>query len=772
MAIPTIQITGRVLTPAGAAPVRGTITARLSQPGSVLDGSTTQRVAAETSGTIGADGTVTGLALVPNDQIVPSGTYYEVRVRAALPNGNSGEAWSEKWQVPSGSATLDVGSVPRLGVVPGVAVVSAPAVAQAAADAQASATASAASASSSATAAASSASAAAGSASAAETARDAANATGKVYPDTASGIAGVADGAYFSVPASSSGEALILYRRSGAAAVEVKRYPSADAALKPAWAGRYNGWPDPFFRRFDLTSQNFIGRDRWYWNGAGTAAFAGWSRVANAAFDGYALRRAADLGTVPLNGPAIWLDDLGAVEGGTITMYALFVGDGAVVRAPARFDNGTDNGPVGTQLDPTPIQITASATPTAHKHTLTVPVGAKRLTLYPYTSSAGKTFDLVALWAFNGTAGPDWPIAVEESYFRLRDSAIGAAPVIVLPPTLHVTMFREMNVYLDNVTPSDSGALLWEVTTPNLATSSAYQQNERWRYRSTIAHAATPLTITAHDRTTGVEVASATTSVVSSADTAGSGLTPKCIFIGDSLTNAAVYTGELLTIADADAMKIALYGTRGTGANKHEGRPGWTIDFYTKSYSDGSGANPFWIGGAVDFPGYLTANSLPVPDWVFIMLGTNDVFAATSDEAAVALAASEFAKLDTLITSIKAAGGSVRVGLMTPPPPSSDQDAFGASYQAGQSRWRFKRNILLWTRDLITKYGGQTANRVYVVPTHVNLDTVNNMSRAAAAPVNSRSTVQVARQNNGVHPATEGYLQIADTVWSFLKGNA
>jgi lysophospholipase L1-like esterase len=43
------------------------------------------------------------------------------------------------------------------------------------------------------------------------------------------------------------------------------------------------------------------------------------------------------------------------------------------------------------------------------------------------------------------------------------------------------------------------------------------------------------------------------------------------------------------------------------------------------------------------------------------------------------------------------------------------------------------------------------------------------MQRAAAAPVNSRSTVQVTRQNNGVHPANEGYRQIADSVWAFLK---
>ena len=58
------------------------------------------------------------------------------------------------------------------------------------------------------------------------------------------------------------------------------------------------------------------------------------------------------------------------------------------------------------------------------------------------------------------------------------------------------------------------------------------------------------------------------------------------------------------------------------------------------------------------------------------------------------------------------------------------------------------------------------------MPTNVNLDTVNNMSRAAATPVNSQSAITVTRQNNGVHPATDGYEQIADTVWAFLKCQA
>jgi lysophospholipase L1-like esterase len=60
----------------------------------------------------------------------------------------------------------------------------------------------------------------------AELARDAANATGRVYPDTAAGLAAVAEGEYFNVPSGATDESFIFYRKVGAAAVEVKRYPS------------------------------------------------------------------------------------------------------------------------------------------------------------------------------------------------------------------------------------------------------------------------------------------------------------------------------------------------------------------------------------------------------------------------------------------------------------------------------------------------------------------------------------------------------------------
>lgn len=347
------------------------------------------------------------------------------------------------------------------------------------------------------------------------------------------------------------------------------------------------------------------------------------------------------------------------------------------------------------------------------------------------------------------------------------NTAVLPAPELVMPPAIFGVQGRECNVYFDNLHIARSADYDHDVTS---ASNAGVQQSERWTWTPSAALTAGSLVINAHNRHTGEIVATATTNQRAASSSAGSGLNKKLIVIGDSLVNAGVITQTLLDVAATDVMGVTLLGTRGTGSNKHEGRGGWTIAAYTSNYSDGTyGSNPFWIGGVVNFPQYLTNNSLATPDWVAIHLGINDVFAQTTDAGAISTANTAFDALDTLIASIKNAGAGVKVALMLPTPPASSQDAFGASYGTGQTRWRFKRNLLLWTQTLIARYAGQEASRIYIAPTNTALDTTNNVSYAAAAPVNSRSSVQVARQNNGVHPADSGYQQIGDALWAFLK---
>lgn len=338
--------------------------------------------------------------------------------------------------------------------------------------------------------------------------------------------------------------------------------------------------------------------------------------------------------------------------------------------------------------------------------------------------------------------------------------AIPSRPEVVIPPAIYGVEGRECNVYLDNLHLSDADDYLHDVEA-----AGGLQQNERFTWTPGAAMTAGTLSISVHDKRTGTQLTSVSADQRAAAASAGTGITKKAVIIGDSLVGSGHITDTLVSIATTDVMGVQLIGTLGTGENLHEGRGGWTIARYNSDYV----GNPFWIGGQFNFAQYLTDNVFDTPDWVFIHLGINDVFSRTTDSGAASQAQASFAHLDTIIASIKAADSGINVGLMVPSPPSADQDSFGANYTVGQTRWRFKRSILIWARELITHYSDQEASRIYLVPSNTALDTVNNMSRAAAAPVNSRSAVTVERQNNGVHPATDGYQQIGDALWAFLK---
>lgn len=124
MAIPLVQITGKVLTPDGEAPSAGSLSIRLSQPGSAVDAATgkSERVISELRIALGADGSLpAGFDLVPNDAIVPSGTHYHVTYTLDTSVGRA-KPVTEKWQLASSPNPIDIGAVPRLDVVPGVAI--------------------------------------------------------------------------------------------------------------------------------------------------------------------------------------------------------------------------------------------------------------------------------------------------------------------------------------------------------------------------------------------------------------------------------------------------------------------------------------------------------------------------------------------------------------------------------------------------------------------------------------------------------------------------
>lgn len=119
-AVQTTTIAGKVLMPNGAVATSGAIIAALSFPGSINDLSTNEgeRVAGRYTGSISGAGAVS-LVLVPNDDIIPAGTYYNVTFNVSTPARVS---WTEKWSVTTSPDPIDVGNVARLDAAPGLSL--------------------------------------------------------------------------------------------------------------------------------------------------------------------------------------------------------------------------------------------------------------------------------------------------------------------------------------------------------------------------------------------------------------------------------------------------------------------------------------------------------------------------------------------------------------------------------------------------------------------------------------------------------------------------
>lgn len=329
--------------------------------------------------------------------------------------------------------------------------------------------------------------------------------------------------------------------------------------------------------------------------------------------------------------------------------------------------------------------------------------------------------------------------------------------VLRLPPTIYAVVGRECNIYFANLLNRPLTGLIIDVVCVR-----GKQQAERWTYIP-VDDTDYALSIFVYDEVTGSLLASASSTLVVVAAAAGSGA-PKLLMIGDSTTSGAETLTEIETLMAADtAMDVEFVGTQGTAPRLHEGHAGWTVAQFCITGS------PLVKAGVIDFPAYIADNSLSGCDIAIIHLGINDIFASTTDATADTIAAAAKVSLDALIASMKAYNSSIKIGLALTIPPSASQDAFGTSYDSGQNRYRYRRNLDRWHKMLLESYGYRTAENIYLVPYNTCLDTEHCMSFATAAAWNSRAALTTSRQNNGVHPDTPGYYQIADALYAWIK---
>lgn len=362
---------------------------------------------------------------------------------------------------------------------------------------------------------------------------------------------------------------------------------------------------------------------------------------------------------------------------------------------------------------------------------------------------------------------------------------------LLLPPVIHALEGLETNLYFDNTfLLLNPGSFAVDVNCPKGA-----QQNERWTWTPE-AGATGDFSLSLDlldDDNRSVARAAGLVRVHPRKVATHAEKPHTLLIIGDSLTAASVYPARILELAKEDGWPLELIGTRGPGVEegnppgevRHEGYGGWTAERFATHFTGKARGGPYRECGSpflyknnpedadespqLDFARYCAEfNGGDGPDFVTILLGCNDTFRATDETIEEQIDVFE-KHIGTLLSMIHGLRPDTRIGLVLPMPPAGSQDAFGANYGSGQTRWQYRRNRHRLVERMTQAFSGREKEGVHLVPAHLNLDPVQGFP-AVTVPAHARTEAKVERLNNGVHPSAEGYRQIGDALYAWLRG--
>jgi len=261
------------------------------------------------------------------------------------------------------------------------------------------------------------------------------------------------------------------------------------------------------------------------------------------------------------------------------------------------------------------------------------------------------------------------------------------------------------------------------------------------------------------------------------------------LVVGDSLTQAGIYTQHLLELAEKkDGPTLTLIGSRGPdnspahGSNRFEGYNGWTAEAFATFhgplarsgvFKPGETGSPFVFEAngkkTLDFGEYCRQfNNSEAPDFVTFALGTNDVFAATDDNIDSVIGR-VFLYYDSLIDMVHGFNKSTRIGVVLIIPPSEDQDGFrGYRPPERQTRWQYRRNQHRLIERMIEHFGRRESENIFLINAYLNFDAAHNF---VTRPMewNAENPEQTARVIDGIHPAASGYRQMADSIYAWMR---
>lgn len=235
--------------------------------------------------------------------------------------------------------------------------------------------------------------------------------------------------------------------------------------------------------------------------------------------------------------------------------------------------------------------------------------------------------------------------------------------------------------------------------------------------------------------------------------------------IGDSLTDSTPWYEEITGLSDG---KIRFVGTRGRGTAMHEGRSGFSIcDYLTETvYSfGGEGVHPFYNPdtGAFDFSYYKEQTGV-APDVVQIFLGKNGMSLDSRPGIEWLMEMVENIResnpdLPIYIVQTVYMGDQNGIG--------GENDGKGNPALNGWFKLEEDKKVFLWTKALHDAFWDMEG--VYLIPAALTFDSEYNYTTDIRS-VNARSSRTETVLAEGMHPNREGYLQIADGMFSVYCG--
>lgn len=344
---------------------------------------------------------------------------------------------------------------------------------------------------------------------------------------------------------------------------------------------------------------------------------------------------------------------------------------------------------------------------------------------------------------------------------------------LTLPKEIYAVVDSEMNVYFDNIVLTESP----ETYRFSFQCDVGKIDSRRWNLTAKPADVgAHSLAVTVSDAD-GKKLETATTRLHVVAKDAGASGSVKLLIVGDSLTHATAYPNELARLLSQQGNpKWKMLGTHRPASAAdgvaHEGYGGWTWQRFVTKYEpnpDGTHrkrSSPFVFLNKAEKPElnvtqyFHKTSDDQRPDVVFFLLGINDCFSADPDDATSIDARIDtmMAQAEILLAEFRKAAPNADLAVCVTTPPNARESGFEANYKGRYHRWGWKRIQHRLVERLLTRFEKQEGkakkrdNKLFVVPTHLNLDPTDGYP-----------------ENNGVHPNAFGYRQIGSSLYSWLK---